>query len=450
MALYTLEQWNKQTAKSRAQVTAITEMLELYHGRANAHGMSYADRHRWINTALTLIIQRCTAFLQNNRENAAAESVLLLKLSANRRRRLLGVYKDSMRERKEAHGAVQTFAKTTNFAVARAQGASGYYEPPKLHFSATRQPRDDRLQIDLATLDQVKENYWLERADPLHRPWGHVGVPIFKQWFDSADPRDFFTWVDENRDYLLEHHAKDDDALCAILTMNRGVKYVEKEERWRYRIRSIGGVLNQRVHKPMTNEQRKKAKLEQYSTQNDQTVYMGKGWAIWVMSLAHEHSGNVSKFYAHKHVKDKFHHSSFLSGGDVRAAGEWVVAKGKLLFLTNKTGHYHASYDHILAAIDRLHAEGVDLSDTLYLHRDFETPNQITCYWAYEMVHGKRVSAFPYSSDAQKDRDKLLASLKKYAEQREPWEGRRAALRKKYPEVSKGKGVPPAERPEDL
>ena len=37
---------------------------------------------------------------------------------------------------------------------------------------------------------------------------------------------------------------------------------------------------------------------------------------------------------------NKFHHSSFVAGAPVIAAGEMIISRGRLIALTNHSGHY--------------------------------------------------------------------------------------------------------------
>ena len=68
-------------------------------------------------------------------------------------------------------------------------------------------------------------------------------------------------------------------------------------------------------------------------TQEYKSVFSGEGWGIFVVSPAGD-------WYVKNHEAGKFHHSSFLGGGAVRAAGEIVVDNGTIRGLTAKTGHY--------------------------------------------------------------------------------------------------------------
>jgi hypothetical protein len=50
-------------------------------------------------------------------------------------------------------------------------------------------------------------------------------------------------------------------------------------------------------------------------------------------------------------VPGKFHHSSFLAGGDVLFAGEWETdAAGKIQKISNRSGHYRPQLVHLLKA----------------------------------------------------------------------------------------------------
>lgn len=65
------------------------------------------------------------------------------------------------------------------------------------------------------------------------------------------------------------------------------------------------------------------------------SVQGGMGRAIFVM----DESGNI--YASLNHEVGQFHHSSFLAGGDVAAAGELEVVNGVVRFVNNQSGHYH-------------------------------------------------------------------------------------------------------------
>jgi hypothetical protein len=73
-----------------------------------------------------------------------------------------------------------------------------------------------------------------------------------------------------------------------------------------------------------------------------------------------------------------FHHSAFFAGGDVAAAGELYVSKGKITKMTNCSGHYLPSNSITKQAIASLTAQGYDNSfpyvscSTMNLIRDLD------------------------------------------------------------------------------
>jgi hypothetical protein len=100
-----------------------------------------------------------------------------------------------------------------------------------------------------------------------------------------------------------------------------------------------------------------------YDTNACYSKEAGAGWAIFVMSP----DGDL---FAAEHKVGRFHHSSFLAGGDAAAAGEIKVVAGKLKGLTNKSGHYAPSYQHMGQVLTELSTGlGQDLSGVeLILH----------------------------------------------------------------------------------
>jgi hypothetical protein len=75
-------------------------------------------------------------------------------------------------------------------------------------------------------------------------------------------------------------------------------------------------------------------------TSKMETSDAGAGWAAFVVS------GNY-KLYVHSHLSGRFHHSSFLAGGRVLAAGEISIIQGNLVAISRKSGHYQPD-DHML------------------------------------------------------------------------------------------------------
>jgi hypothetical protein len=77
-------------------------------------------------------------------------------------------------------------------------------------------------------------------------------------------------------------------------------------------------------------------------------------------------------------VLEFWHHSSFVSGAPVLCAGEIATdANGSVWFVSNHSGHYRPGRPHLLAFLERLAADGVDMEPVTVevVVEDASTPN---------------------------------------------------------------------------
>jgi hypothetical protein len=81
--------------------------------------------------------------------------------------------------------------------------------------------------------------------------------------------------------------------------------------------------------------------------------------------------GNL--YASNYHARGRFHHSSFLAGGNVAAAGELAVIDGVLQLLTDSSGHYRPARGHTMQAINQLRSMGIPISPGQV---EFEAPPQ--------------------------------------------------------------------------
>jgi hypothetical protein len=65
--------------------------------------------------------------------------------------------------------------------------------------------------------------------------------------------------------------------------------------------------------------------------------------------------------YIAQKVKGQFHHSSFLGGGTVCAAGGVIVNRGKLIKINPKSGHYRPGQRHFDRLLSNLEKMGISL-----------------------------------------------------------------------------------------
>jgi hypothetical protein len=97
--------------------------------------------------------------------------------------------------------------------------------------------------------------------------------------------------------------------------------------------------------------------LTKFDTSGMVTAFGGKGWAIYVMS----DTGNI---HVSSHSVGHRHHSSLLAGANVAGAGEMRVLQGKLVHISNKSGHYAPAAAHFLQVFHVLRKRRVSLFNT--------------------------------------------------------------------------------------
>lgn len=110
------------------------------------------------------------------------------------------------------------------------------------------------------------------------------------------------------------------------------VKYLDDQERQAYRIFVIDNRLVDYRGEPICEE---------------------KCRGIFVMTPM----GEI--YFSDKPIFREFHHSSFIAGNDVAAAGELRIKDGKLLSVNNRSGHYRPTYAHILQFLLELQTQGL-------------------------------------------------------------------------------------------
>eukprot|EP00955_Chlamydomonas_euryale_P105616 365652-Chlamydomonas_euryale.AAC.11 len=76
---------------------------------------------------------------------------------------------------------------------------------------------------------------------------------------------------------------------------------------------------------------------------------------IWVVAPS-------GRLYVAPKLRGQFHHSSFLRGAAVLAAGNMMAEHGRLVRLTADSGHYWPQPDHFRWFYDHLMSQGADMS----------------------------------------------------------------------------------------
>jgi hypothetical protein len=170
--------------------------------------------------------------------------------------------------------------------------------------------------------------YLLERLDPLHRSGMDLSLQ-YQYWLGDPDQRatSFWEYVGiAPGTFISQYQSKKKGGLAPAF-----VKMLTDQQLQKYEIRYLGQWLD--------------AQNQPASTQFMNTVFSGYGWAIFVLST-------TGRLYIHRHVKHRFHHSSFVQGGAIRCAGELVIdATGRIRVVTTKTGHFKVGEPELQAML---------------------------------------------------------------------------------------------------
>jgi hypothetical protein len=86
----------------------------------------------------------------------------------------------------------------------------------------------------------------------------------------------------------------------------------------------------------------------------------------------------------------RFHHSSFLAGGEVAGAGELVVRNGRITELTDRSGHYRPDPAQVWETLERLRRSGVDLDQVTYTSWRGTSTNAADFYRQYALQQSRR------------------------------------------------------------
>src|SRR5439155_15548923 len=178
---------------------------------------------------------------------------------------------------------------------------------------------------------------WLEAYGDTHYLGEALEEP-FREWMrlPESENRSFWEWLKTQPRYYdeLERESK--------------LQYFTAAEREAYRITVQGGLLY--GHLP--------GNKEPYDTKSFGAALMNveEGFAAFVVSAT------SPAMYAGEAELGKLHHSSFMAGAPVLSAGLIQVEQGRLVRITNQSGHYRPCAEHLYNALLFLHRNHLPLS----------------------------------------------------------------------------------------
>jgi len=86
-----------------------------------------------------------------------------------------------------------------------------------------------------------------------------------------------------------------------------------------------------------------------FDTRRSTTAFkVSKGRAIFVMDA----QGTI--YVSNEQTRGKFHHSSFLAGQPVAAAGDIAIDNGVITAISRKSGHYRPTHEQLNQVVQQL------------------------------------------------------------------------------------------------
>ncbi|KAF9368784.1 hypothetical protein CPB97_004252 [Podila verticillata] len=206
--------------------------------------------------------------------------------------------------------------------------------------------------------------HWLEMSDRKHR-YGSNLKPYHEQWLKEDTSENFFYWLDHGKGRSLNLESRPRDRL-----EDQRVTYLQEHERAQYAVEVIDGLLYYRqsgrlVHTLPTSIQADdnvdiSQILPDADANDDEETRLEKKRIRNKAKYIYVTDPQGIMYVAQK-VKGQFHHSSFLGGGTVCAAGGIVVNRGQLIKINPKSGHYRPGQRHFDKLLDNLKNMGISL-----------------------------------------------------------------------------------------
>jgi hypothetical protein len=237
-------------------------------------------------------------------------------------------------------------------------------QPTSLPAGLSTSSSSSSLQsLESVSLDAA---HWLEVADSRHR-YGSALRPYYEAWIAQgerdrgASTDNFFRFLDgpDGRDLDLVQHEN-----CAPCC-----RYRPRDDVPPPRKRPVSRKVLEESILDYCNAERRR----QY------VVAVRDGALVWAVDGEHwaagdvVHTGTCDKYifvmgldgslYVNRKVKGRFHHSCFLAGGRVRAAGRIVVLDGRVVFVAAQSGHYKPDPRCVEVVLCVLAASGMDVRD---------------------------------------------------------------------------------------
>lgn len=134
-------------------------------------------------------------------------------------------------------------------------------------------------------------------------------------------------------------------------------EHVPGNARWGTAVKYLKGAQRERFKLSVKDGKLYDSEGNLFDTSTAKSLHSTDPRAIFVM----DENGNI--YASTKHSMGKFHHSSFLAGGDIAGAGELKVSNGELKLLSDQSGHYKPSWAMTQQVIKELQSRGVPVGE---------------------------------------------------------------------------------------
>ncbi|RQM09377.1 hypothetical protein DD237_008130 [Peronospora effusa] len=208
----------------------------------------------------------------------------------------------------------------------------------------------------------LHKDFWLEALDTQHR-YGFNLRAFHKVWkHEMAEGLDvcgtadasFFHWLDYGNGKNVELPECNQHELRSTL-----VEYCNAEQRKHYEIKFV------------SHEEEKNVVRVQYVA-SGHLVHTDEH-SKWIFVL-----GLSGQMYLGRKRKGRFHHSSFVTGAPIFAAGKIVIKNGVIVAVEPHSGHFKPRLGNLLALCFMLAKHGVDIDKIAFVK-----PKKWTCAWPF-------------------------------------------------------------------
>lgn len=222
-----------------------------------------------------------------------------------------------------------------------------------------RRSINDKGETLLGRASILHQDFWLEALDAHHRYGTHLRA-FHKAWITELETRSyyhqdasFFHWLDHGNGRNISLPECSQHGLRTT-----HVAYCNAEERKPYQL-DFGATLADRVVRV------------RYATSGRVVHTDEQSKWIFVIDLA----GGM--YLGRKH-KGRFHHSSFVSGAPIYAAGKIIIKHGIILAVEPHSGHFKPQIENLQTLCSILAHHGVDVGTIAFIK-----PKRWICGWPF-------------------------------------------------------------------